>query len=96
MARNPYNCPQGYVYVLRCGKSSYYKIGKTASPKLENRLGILQVGCPYPHILIFSKYCKDAYKQELQIHKKYWHYRIRGEWFELTKNHIQEIIDSFD
>lgn len=85
-----------YLYIIRCGRSKYYKIGVTND--LEKRLATHQTGCPYELKLIcYSKADLDDYLgKEITylegfLHNNYSEFRVRGEWFELNYGHISDI-----
>lgn len=75
-----------YLYLIRCGSSDFYKIGTSENP--EERLQMLQVGCPYPLALIYKKQFNKATKIESFLHRKYRYKRTVGEWFEFSKDEI--------
>jgi len=79
-----------YLYLIRCGNSNFYKIGTSENP--EERLQILQAGCPYPLTLIYKeRFNKPAKIVEKFLHKKYQSKRKIGEWFEFSKTEIEQI-----
>lgn len=87
---------QGYVYIIHCKDTSYYKIGISKNTP-SNRLSNLQSGCPFELEMIYIKYCDHYGLLERQLHQRYYKYKIRGEWFDLTpsllltlKNDINE------
>jgi len=82
----------GCIYIARCGKSRFYKIGFSAEP--VSRLSMLQVGSPYELRFVGVFYSSDAFEIERRIQKKYAKYRKRGEWFALSTNKAQEMIDN--
>lgn len=66
------------VYVITDGE--YVKIGRTTS--LRNRLKDLQVANARPlTLLAFIKGYQDT---EQELHYRFGHARVRGEWFKLT------------
>jgi len=79
----------GIVYVIRCAPTSYYKIGVSGSP--EDRLYMMQGGCPLDLILIAVKRYKDPYRKESQLHKAFADKRIRGEWYELNRQDLKRL-----
>ena len=58
------------------------KIGIATSAR--QRIRDLQVGCPYPIVLMYKFKVKDTEvsKREKEVHEKLKGWRIRGEWFE--------------
>ncbi|MFG5012584.1 GIY-YIG nuclease family protein [Vibrio cholerae] len=89
------NAPK-YLYVIRCGKSKFYKIGITND--LEKRVATHQTGCPYQLKLIcyFEADLDDYLGKEIGyleqfLHNNYSDLRVRGEWFELNYKHLSDI-----
>ena len=80
-----------YLYLIRCNKSDFYKIGVSQHPKY--RIRDLQIGCPYPLILIYKKQFDNVNVRDIEslLHKKYWKKRVGGEWFEFSKDDIDSI-----
>ena len=83
-----------YLYIIRCGVSKHYKIGISENP--EFRLDALQVGCPYPLILIYKKYFKKALKVEKYLHRTYWDKRKTKEWFKFSNDEINCVQQGLD
>lgn len=73
------------VYVIRCNE--FYKIGRASNPL--QRLGDLQIGCPYELRLVqvFYTSLAGAAALEAELHERYAEYRVRGEWFALPVTH---------
>lgn len=91
------NEKKSYVYMLIDNSiSKYIKIGKTNS--LKNREKTLQAQKPtyqmYKYIEVLNS--KDAYKIEHELHQRYANRRIRGEWFELDKDEINELLIKYN
>ena len=75
--------PSGYIYIIQCSKTPYYKIGRSRAMPLY-RLSALQAGCPY-ELLLVCAICVSKYKDtEREIHEMFKARRVRGEWFQLT------------
>lgn len=81
-----------YLYLFEC--QNKYKIGITDN--IERRIKQLDTR-PFKLNLIgqTNKLIKDAYKWEQYLHNEYKDQNIEGEWFSLTENQIQDIIDLF-
>lgn len=81
----------GFVYIAS-GGDSFYKIGRTIN--ISNREKSLKTG---NHLLRIFAYTKtdNADKLEVLIHKLFKHKNVGGEWFELTKDDLDDIIRSF-
>ena len=75
----------GYIYVFKL--DNHYKIGVTSRTP-EKRLNNMMTSSPKKIIIYFSyKHC-DIYKEEDYLHKIFNEVRIRGEWFELSKQDL--------
>jgi hypothetical protein len=70
------------VYLISNG--TYTKIGVSLDPK--TRCDILQVGSAEKLTLLYS--WPGGYEQESELHRRYAHKCIRGEWFDLTADDI--------
>lgn len=77
----------GYVYLVRdLDVTGYYKIGRTTRP--SQRITHFDVKLPFNIgvvCLIPSDACADL---EAQLHRKYRHRRINGEWFNLSDDDV--------
>lgn len=76
------------TYLMKDSNTNYTKIGKSINP--QKRESTLQSEKPTIELL---KVCDDLVETEL--HKKYASNRIRGEWFDLSDNDIQEICSEY-
>ena len=65
------------VYFILCSTQRMVKIGHTNN--MVKRLHQLQVGCPYELKVI--KTMDGDYELEQELHKRFDHYRVQGEWF---------------
>jgi hypothetical protein len=87
--RTSINPRSGIVYVIRSGESNLYKIGRTTN--LERRLRQLQTINANPLSVWKIINCPDAIAMETQLHQKFKHCRVQGEWFSLDENCLKEI-----
>jgi hypothetical protein len=79
---------QKNTYIMLDEHTGYYKIGYSANPvKRESTLLSMK---PVIKLLYV---CKEFVEPEL--HKKYSEYRIRGEWFDLKDQQINEILSEY-
>lgn len=92
-ARGPERRPSTYTYFIWMENPHYLpgpiKIGCASDPVA--RLAQLQTASPYPLSLI--GYVPGGEKLERELHQKYAHLRLRGEWFDCTVELEQELID---
>ena len=96
--------PNSQVYVIMCGcyqngiSKDRYPIKIGISRNVHLRIATMQTGNPYPLICVaLSKadHVKWAEQLEKYLHEKFAKYRIKLEWFALTKAQIQWIINVF-
>jgi hypothetical protein len=70
----------GYIYVI---KSEYgYKIGK--SRNLKDRTRLFSVKLPFPVSIEMSGWSPTYSQKERDLHRRFAHKRLEGEWFNLT------------
>ena len=82
---------KGQLYIIRAGSTNFFKIGLTRGV-VEKRLQTLQTGNHLKLTIYHTSYYEDVIKKEKQIHIKYKDSRTVGEWFMLTEDEIQLII----
>lgn len=75
-----------YVYLFKCGE--FYKIGRSNRP--YNRRKALDVFA-HPIEVICIINAGNGQRVEQELHRKYAHGRVRGEWFRLTSEEVHEI-----
>lgn len=83
-----------YVYLMRDDRNGYYKIGMSNNPNKREKT--LQSEQPLI-TLIWQKAFpsrKEASAEESRLHCVFQNQRIRGEWFSLTQNDIQLMMDN--
>lgn len=78
-----------YKTYLVSGSNGLIKIGKTID--VNKRIKVLQ--SINPEIKIIACCDKDV---ELELHEKYSKKRIQSEWFSLTKDDIDEIMNNYE
>lgn len=78
----------GFIYLIRIGDSTKYKIGLSLNP--SRRLSQLEKSSPYEMTLVHVVIVDDMVKAERSLHEKYKARRIRGEWFDLSKEEVAE------
>lgn len=75
------------VYVLE--GNGLYKIGK--SRRADKRLGALQCGQPFKTQLVCAIPNDDIHQLEKQLHARFAHKRVNGEWFDLSPDDIEQL-----
>lgn len=76
-----------FVYIMEDTRKSVFKIGRSKTPGKRERT--LQSEVPET-ALRFSIPAEEAHEKEL--HERFSHRRIRGEWFELTEEDLVEAL----
>lgn len=69
-----------FVYFIQAGP--FVKIGKT-SGRPDARVSELQTGCPYDLNLL--AHISGGIKRERQLHARFHHLHVRGEWFKYER-----------
>lgn len=82
---------KGFVYIIQCEGTHYYKIGSSFNP--NERLKSMQTGIPFDLKLIFYIEKEFANSIELMTHLEFQDYRIRAEWFTFSERIIAKVID---
>lgn len=77
-----------YTYIMSHKEEGVYKIGKSVNPKRRHRTLLHDD----PFIELFFVIDKNI---EKKLHKKYKNKRLKGEWFNLTKEDIKNIKDEY-
>lgn len=77
---------KGFVYLVRNNRNGYVKIGFSVSPKareatLQSEEPDLEMIATWPGTM----------REEADLHLRYSHLRIRGEWFKLSPQDVSEI-----
>ncbi len=83
-----------YVYLMKDTTNLYYKIGISNKPKYRERT--LQSEKPTIELICFKQFQtrKIAESFEKALHAAYNSKRIRGEWFKLDENDVNQIKES--
>jgi predicted XRE-type DNA-binding protein len=82
---------KGFVYVIQCEGTHYYKIGSSFNP--NERLKNMQTGIPFDLKLIFSVEKEFANAVELMAHLEFGDHRVRAEWFTFSQPAIDKVIN---
>lgn len=76
------------LYLMEC--EGYVKIGIAFCSR--DRRKLLQTGNPFEIRLLQVLPCDDPQAEESKFHHKYAQYRVRGEWFKLPKEVLNELL----
>lgn len=79
-----------YVYLIRMGRTSLYKIGISNDP--QGRLKTLQTASPYKLKLYHTFTADNASAAEQALHAALHNQRKEGEWFELSINQKDQLL----
>lgn len=82
-----------YVYFIRESWNKSVKIGRTSN--LISRFRDIQTHCPQPIELIGFFTSKPKDRLEGKLHRFFRHRNIRGEWFSLSDEEIEEAIEKY-
>jgi hypothetical protein len=85
---NPTEKSEGWVYFLKAD-NGLTKIGRTKD--LDKRMFHFTVKLPYKLEVIHSIKTDYTIQLEKRLHEKYDSFRVRGEWFALSDEHLEEI-----
>lgn len=78
-----------YVYFIQVKNTIIYKIGITNNPL--KRVEVLQTGCPFDLELKMCFITANAVEVERRIHRDLNQFRRRGEWFNISHDHLERI-----
>jgi len=81
----------GYVYLVHCKGTTYYKIG-ISKIDYHLRLSGIQSGCPFELEMIYVIHSNDYRNLEKELHHKFRDKCVRGEWFDLDKASLDTVI----
>jgi predicted GIY-YIG superfamily endonuclease len=82
----------GYVYLASCATENVYKIGM--SKNITDREKTLSVGNHALKIFAYTK-SENPRKLESLLHNIYASKNLSGEWFELSKDELDDLVQSF-
>ena len=85
----------GYVYLIHCVGTSFYKIG-ISKIDYYSRLSTMQSGCPYKLELVNTMHSTQYQNLEKTLHAKFKNKRIRGEWFDLDLESLSKVKGYFE
>ncbi len=85
-----------YLYLMQNLKNGYHKIGISIEPIYREKT--LQSEEPNISTVKTRKFMnrKIAKEIETELHKKYDHKKVRGEWFDLNQIELEEIYKQFE
>ena len=81
----------GYVYLVHCKGTTYYKIG-ISKIDYHLRLSALQSGCPFELEMIYVIHANDYRKYEKKLHDMFKDTCVRGEWFDLDEASLDTVM----
>jgi hypothetical protein len=83
---------KGLVYFIQNTVTRDVKIGMTTSKTAESRLKGLQTGSSAKLVLLKTIKCNIPVDKEKELHAKYAHLRLSGEWFKY-ENELKTFLD---
>jgi len=81
----------GYVYIIGSTDLGWFKIGISREKNLKKRLIGIERYLPFKIDFSISFLSKRCNKEEKILHRKFKEYRIKGEWFKLNLDHLDEV-----
>lgn len=81
--------PDGYIYVIRFGKTDLFKIGVSQNPK--RRLKDLNAISPEPIGVLGIYKFKNVYEMEECVHDNFEEFRHRKEWFKFDLDFAKSV-----
>ena len=89
----PLYIKSGILYIIGTTPENPVKIGITAGTTVGGRITALQTSHWLPlKVLYTSDVTNDILKLEKELHTRYSDYRVKGEWFNLTPEKIENLI----
>ena len=82
---------KGYIYLMKDKRNGLTKIGYSKFPEFREKT--LQSEVPEIEMIYYNF---GKLKLEKELHKAFSHKRIRGEWFELNVDDIEQIKNHID
>ena len=82
----------GLVYFIEAGE--FIKIGVSKRSALASRLNSVQVGCPFPAVLVGCVPSFRPFECEQMLHHVFGSHHFRGEWFRLTRSQLKKGVKS--
>lgn len=79
----------GFIYIIQCMGFPYYKIGHSVNP--DARVDSLQIGVPFELKLEYAVAVQDMDEVEHKIQQRYKSKGVRGEWYMLTNNDLDDV-----
>jgi len=78
----------GYVYLI-LADSGHYKIGRSVNP--DDRMKTFQLTLPFEVEFEHIVQCDDMVMLERELHQRFDHQRVNGEWFDLSPDDVDYI-----
>lgn len=80
-----------HPWVLYVAREPYGTVKIGITKYLEQRMSSLATACPYDIEVLFTVEVADARWAERQIHERFAHKRVKGEWFRLDEDEIESL-----
>ena len=79
-----------FVYLMKNQRNKYYKIGRSRNPVFREKT--LQAEEPEVDLILYVPALEQL---EEELHTKFNHRRLRGEWFALEYEDVNDIFQAF-
>lgn len=76
----------GFVYLMRCGLTNFYKIGRAKD--VNNRRKAIQLCNPHTIVVVWKIRTTNMQRLEQRMHRMFAAKRVHGEWFLLTEEDV--------
>jgi hypothetical protein len=80
----------GYGFVYLASDGTMHKIGRSGDPKGRVLALGRQAGREIRLVHLFD--CDDCTVAEVELHRRYAAFRVHGEWFNLSPEHVAEVM----
>jgi hypothetical protein len=85
------NWKEGFTYIVKPTHANVYKIGETDN--LERRLAQLKKKFNFDLEYVYTVPTHDCFGLEQHLHMRYDKYHLGGDWFALTDEALQDLIE---
>ena len=83
------------VYFIKHRNIDGIKIGYSSKNTPEDRIAAMQTASPNGIISVGHIITKDAHNLEKKLHDKYKNVRLNGEWFDISLEEVNHIMNKF-
>jgi hypothetical protein len=81
-----------FIYFVQLVGIEAVKIGKTSGESINQRINQLSVSAPLGIEVLGFFETNNSIEKERQLHHRFAAHRLKGEWFKITKEHVQMVL----